>query len=230
MLRRTLFTAAIALAGVAHAETLFSNIGGGISPTAPIFSGQLVNRTLEDVTFGLSNPQGFTLTALNVGFDNTSPGALSFDVLVDIYDTVDYGATSVASSLLAGDIRLPVINALAGADESMPLALPAIFVPDNTIGVAVRFVQPNANTAATDVLPLFKDVPIEVGTSNALFANDANNNNVFAQNERFTWEGGGFPAANMYLQVYGDAVVPEPALMSTLTSLALLARRRVRQT
>lgn len=226
MLRRTLFTAAVALAGVAQAETLFSNIGDGISPTAPIFSGQLSNRTLEDVTFGSTNPQGFTLTALNVGFDNTSPGALSFDVLVDFYDTVDYGAASVASSLLAGDIRLPVINSIAGANDTMPLALPAIFVPDNNIGVAVRFVQPNTFTPATEVLPLFKDVPIEVGTSNALFANDANNNNIFAQNERFTWEGGGFPAANMYLQVYGEAVVPEPTLMSALLPVALLARRR----
>src|SRR5262245_20426721 len=202
-------------ADIASADVLFSNRGGGVE-AVDVFSSQLEAPTLEDGVFaGALGPQ--SITGINIGYDNTGVTPVSMDVLVSFWDTVNYDVLPATSPVASGKVgptyRFSVVAA-PGANETglMPLTGGPLLFPDNSFGVIVNFVAPSGNTPLAGINHLFKDIPLTIGSSDGLFAFDADLNGVIDGSEEFTWKDGPFPDANMYLEIQGSPVViPEPA-------------------
>ncbi|HWP39745.1 MAG TPA: hypothetical protein VNL70_02380 [Tepidisphaeraceae bacterium] len=232
--------AVVALAGacsMSGAEVLFDNRGLGID--APdIFSSDLRAWVLEDGRFAA--PGAHQITGINIGYHNTNPAqqVLAADVLIRFWDTVDYDVIPVTAAVHSGPIgpeyRFSIV-AQPGANETGLLALPGggVFLADNDWGVMIQFVLPGTSTPMPGINHLFRDVPVTLGSSDALFGYDENGNGIVSGNELFTWEGDGFPAGNMYLQINGVSV-PEAGMAGWVGVGVLglagrwIGRRRVR--
>ena len=71
------------------------------------------------------------MDGINIGYSNVSNLPQAFDVLVQFYDTVNYGVGSgvpIASTPLGPTYRLPVFG-VAGAGETGMLLLPGVVFP-----------------------------------------------------------------------------------------------------
>jgi hypothetical protein len=221
---------AASAASSVSAQTLFSNKAAANDPS--IFTANDVQPYLEDVRFSpASQAAGYQVTGINVGFDNNIlSGTRSFDVLVRFFDNVDYTAATVNTGPLGSIYRFSIVGALPGGDETGMLTLPSggFVSTDDSVGVLISFVLPNTNTVDSTVRPLIKDIPIGVGSSSGLFGLDSDNDGVVTSPaDVFTWAGGGFPDANLYLEI-GGTVIPEPATLGLLGfgAAALMLRRR----
>lgn len=234
-LTKAFLSVALACLGssVASADVLFRNTGTGITdPLNPaLFGGDLFGAStahnvavVEDGTFAVSGGP-FVITGIKVGYDNQLANPLPVDLLVQFYDTATYtgsGSLPIPSSPIGPQFRLPVV-AVAGAGETGILPIAGVIVPDNTFAVVTRLVDTATTNDNQNILFLYKDMPVDVGSSNPLFGADLDHNGTILRSETLTWEGGGFPAANLYLEV--DGVVPEPTSAALLSATALSMAR-----
>ncbi len=215
--------------GFASADTLFNNFGSGV--TGPdIFSSAIKAPLIEDGKF--ASPGAYNVTGINLGYDNTGDNPVNVDVLVSFWDSVNYAPSLLSSPLNGGQIGSTYrfsFSANPGADETGLLIIPGgpLSFPDSDWGVVVNFVNPGTSTPIDGINHLFRDVPVTIGTSDALFAYDYDGNSIIDGTETFTWEGDGYPAGNMVFSIEGSAV-PEPAsaMLLSLGGLGLLRRRR----
>ncbi|WP_428937037.1 hypothetical protein [Fontivita pretiosa] len=221
----------LAAAGsIASADVLFDNRGLGID-SPDIFSSDIRAWVLEDGRFPTS--AAHQITAINIGYHNTDPAQrpLAADVLVRFWDTVNYDVIPVTSAVHSGPIgpeyRFSIV-AQPGANETGLLLLPGggVLLADNDWGVMIDFVLPGTSTPLAGINHLFRDVPVTLGSSDALFGCDEDGNGIVSGTELFTWEGGGFPAGNMYLQIHGTAIPEASAAIGVAVAGIGLAGRR----
>jgi hypothetical protein len=214
-------------------DVLFRNTGTGFTDPH-VFVGDLTSVSgkpnvaiVEDGTFGATGGP-FAITSVNVGVYNALDNTAPVDLLLQFYDTATYGTPASApipSNPIGPQFRVP-LAVFAGADESGTVLTPGVVIPDNNFAVVARLVTTATNSDDQNFNFLFKDIPLDVGSSNDLFGADLNSDGTITRDENLTWAGGGFPAGNLYLQVDG-AVVPEPGVMSLLLGAAaiLMSRR-----
>lgn len=238
-MNRKLAALALSILGVsasANADILWDNtfdLTQNPQPTPPPYftSSGYLPAVLEDAT--LVGPGPYTLTGFEVGYVNTAGSVGSFDLLVQFYDTVNYAANpsniDPIGSLLRYTINYTVVS--GDAETTGTLSLPSLLVPDGTLGFSIRAVEVGGNADKTNILFMYKDVPVYVGSSNELFSIDDNpTNGVFeGGNEIATWrdDNAGYPPGNVFARIEG-VVVPEPASIAFLSlgALTLLRRRR----
>lgn len=208
----------------------------------------LPHTILDDGTFASGVVAGappFSIDGINVGFVNNTNLPQTFDVLVQFYDTVNYGVSNsspVATTPLGQLFRIPVIAAPGGLPAQdppgnsgetglVPLSGTLPVIPDGNFGVTIEFVNTNTTTIDSNILPLFKNVPVTTGSSNNDFAADLNDDGNIVGSEILTFANApnpGDPAANLYLAVDATAV-PEPVAMPILlggTAFAAMRRRK----
>lgn len=223
--------AASAQAGILWDNTFDLTLDPQPNPPPYFTSSSYLPAVLEDATLVGAGP--YSLTGFEVGYVNTASSTGSFDLLVQFYNTVDYAAIpsniGPIGSLLRYTITYTVANGDAETTGTLPL--PSLLVPDGTLGFSIRAVQVGGTEDASNILFMYKDVPLAVGSSDELFSIDDNPTNAIFEggDEIATWrdDNAGYPAGNVFARIDG-VVVPEPAsvAMLSLGGLALLCRRR----
>lgn len=241
-MRRTKIThvaaacAALLLPMVASADVLYRNTGTGVQDSN-VFSADFSflstgNKTnvavVDDGTLGVANAP-YSLTSINLGVNNLGNTAAAVDLLVQFYDTATYRPSStlpIASTPIGPQFRFS-LTLNAGGITTGSLALSGVTLPDNTYAVVTQLVNPGTTTNDQTFEFLYKNSPVDVGSSDKYFGADFTTDGTILRNETLQWT----PDANQFLEIDG-VVAPEPAALSALVmgGYVLSGRRRARST
>lgn len=228
--------AATAVVPAAKAALLYDNTSTDLATdvyvNGNVYYSSSAHATLEDATFGVSGGP-YDITGLNIGYNNFLEDTTNVDLLVQFFDTATYGgpgASPIPTNPIGSSFRFN-IDAIAGAGETGFLPISGIQMPDNNLAIVAQFVNAGTNTQNGDVYFLYKDAPAIYGSSNNLFGVDLNDNGTITSSENLTFEGGGYPAGNMYMSLQGNLAVqaPEPASMAIVglgVGATVLRRRK----
>lgn len=225
-MKRLASLALFAVVAGANAALVYSNIAGGT------FTSGASPRTNMLDDFTLAAGQENKVTGFNFGFSNT---ATSFDVLVQFWDTVDFGAASGAAVVTGnvGGFILQYRDLAAGTYTSGMISLTGlpgggITLNDRDGAVQVAFLNPGTNTllANNGGTMLFAGGGVSTGASQDVYWRDTQPDGNFTGEEARFFSG---PPnlANFYMEI---EAVPEPGTMIALgLGLAAVAARRRKQ-
>ena len=135
----------------------------------------------DDATTVTSAP--YQINQFNIGYENFSFSDTSFDLLVQFYNNVDYGAaygTPIGTNPIGGLIDITGLNVAAGALGQTGLISLSGNLPvatSSTIGYEFEFVKPGATSFSessinSSLLPIFRHAAPVVGSNNPYFAYD----------------------------------------------------------
>ena len=224
----------IATASKASAVLAYDNTGFANA----LFTSGIASIFFDDAT--LVTPTNSYINQFDIGYQNMSANTSNFDLLVQFYNNVNYGAAyqaPVGTNPIGSLIDITGLS-VAGSniDETGLRTLTGSLPVENsgTVGFEFEFVKPGTTAFSeanidSDLTPIFRDPPATIGSSNNDFAYDKlNQNNIVgdaANGDVYTFADPG----NVYASI---GAVPEPGSMTLLGigAAALLGRRkRVKQ-
>lgn len=237
-MRKLLFCSAVPALALAASGASGAIVYDNTGFANALFTTGVPSIYFDDATAAATAP--FAINQVDLGYDNTTGSSTTFDLLVQFYNTVNYGAASgvpVGTNPIGSLIDIKNITVAAntiGETGMISLVGPSLPISTTgTVGYEFEYVKPgttafsesNINSA---LQPIFRDGPPVVGSSSDDYAydylgqstivGDAATGDVFAYSN---------PSANVYA-AFGATAVPEPGSLSLIaaSAITLIGRRK----